>query len=81
LWGLPVNAGSNKAATSATGLNTKKLDDETEVLARKCCHPTPLGILFIENALSQKRMLCNPFFAAEMAVLVASAVLSNKLMR
>lgn len=29
------NAGSNKAATSATGLNTKKLDDETEVLAHE----------------------------------------------
>lgn len=29
-----VNAGSNKAATSATGLNTKRLDDETDVLAR-----------------------------------------------
>ncbi|KAJ7211049.1 hypothetical protein O6H91_Y478800 [Diphasiastrum complanatum] len=28
------NAGSNKAASSATSLNTKKLDDETEVLAR-----------------------------------------------
>jgi len=30
-----VNAGSNKAATSATGLNTKRLDDETDVLARE----------------------------------------------
>ena len=29
------NAGSNKAATSATGLNTKRLDDETDVLARE----------------------------------------------
>jgi len=38
-----VNAGSNKAATSATGLNTKKLDDETEVLARRSFHPTSCG--------------------------------------
>lgn len=29
------NAGSNKAATSATGLNTKRLDDETDVLAHE----------------------------------------------
>jgi putative transcription factor len=29
------NAGSNKAASSSTTLNTKKLDDETEVLAQE----------------------------------------------
>ncbi|GLJ37247.1 hypothetical protein SUGI_0755480 [Cryptomeria japonica] len=29
------NAGSNKAASSSTSLNTKKLDDETEVLSHE----------------------------------------------
>eukprot|EP00244_Chara_vulgaris_P011872 TRINITY_DN602_c0_g1_i1.p1 TRINITY_DN602_c0_g1~~TRINITY_DN602_c0_g1_i1.p1 ORF type:complete len:143 (-),score=33.02 TRINITY_DN602_c0_g1_i1:113-541(-) len=29
------NAGSNKGASTSTGLNTKKLDDETEVLAHE----------------------------------------------
>jgi putative transcription factor len=29
------NAGSNKSASSATDLNTKRLDDETEVLAHE----------------------------------------------
>lgn len=30
-----ANAGSNKAASSSTSLNTRKLDDETENLARE----------------------------------------------
>jgi len=34
LLGL-VNAGSNKAASSGTSLNTKKLDDDTENLSRE----------------------------------------------
>ena len=29
------NAGTNKAASSGTSLNTKRLDDDTENLARK----------------------------------------------
>ncbi|CAG7865915.1 unnamed protein product [Brassica rapa] len=30
------NAGTNKAASSSTSLNTKRLDDDTENLARDC---------------------------------------------
>jgi hypothetical protein len=30
-----ATAGLNKAASSSTSLNTRKLDEETEVLARK----------------------------------------------
>jgi len=30
-----VNAGTNKAASSGTSLNTKMLDDDTENLTRK----------------------------------------------
>ncbi|CAN1845566.1 Multiprotein-bridging factor 1b [Linum perenne] len=29
------NAGSNKAASSSTSLNTRKLDEETEIVARE----------------------------------------------
>ena len=34
LW-FADNAGTNKAASSGTSLNTKRLDDDTENLARK----------------------------------------------
>jgi putative transcription factor len=47
------NAGSNKAATSATGLNTKKLDDETDVLAHEKV-PTELKRKIMQARLDKK---------------------------
>jgi putative transcription factor len=47
------NAGSNKAATSATGLNTKKLDDETDVLAHEKV-PTELKKNIMQARLDKK---------------------------
>ncbi|KAJ7559933.1 hypothetical protein O6H91_04G107400 [Diphasiastrum complanatum] len=47
------NAGSNKAASSATSLNTKKLDDETEVLAHEKV-PTELRKNIMQARLDKK---------------------------
>lgn len=35
---ISAAAGTNKAASSSTSLNTRKLDDENENLARECIY-------------------------------------------
>ncbi|EFJ36890.1 hypothetical protein SELMODRAFT_140650 [Selaginella moellendorffii] len=47
------NAGSNKAATSTPGINTKKLDDETEELAHERV-PTDLKKNIIQARTEKK---------------------------
>ncbi|KAL3699802.1 hypothetical protein R1sor_017824 [Riccia sorocarpa] len=57
------NAGANKAASSATGMNTKKLDEETEVLAHDRV-PSELKKLIMQARLDKK------FTQAQLAQLI-----------
>ncbi|KAG6543406.1 hypothetical protein Mapa_015076 [Marchantia paleacea] len=57
------NAGANKAASSATGMNTKKLDEETEVLAHERV-PSELKKLIMQARLEKK------FTQAQLAQLI-----------
>lgn len=47
LISLAAHAGTNKAASSSTSLNTRKLDEDTENLARKFLFFTSVFILYI----------------------------------
>lgn len=47
LISLTAHAGTNKAASSSTSLNTRKLDEDTENLARKFLFFTSVFILYI----------------------------------